>query len=141
MNTESPETTRERARAVVRSTREFMEELVQVRRDSKLRQEDVAERMAVSQPTVAAIERYDANPTLSTIERYAIAVGARLVLRARDERGGDWTATSTHALHVPRSAADPARPGRSPNAVPRVYESTLRVGTWDSLEQHYSEAS
>ena len=38
----------------------------------------VGDRMGVSQPTVAAFESYDANPTLSSISRYARAVGAEI---------------------------------------------------------------
>lgn len=52
--------------------------LVTMRKSHRLTQEAVAERMGVSQPTVAAFERYDANPTLSTIRRYALAVGASI---------------------------------------------------------------
>lgn len=52
--------------------------LIALRKGHKLTQEAVAERMGVSQPTVAAFERYDANPTLSTVRRYALAVGASI---------------------------------------------------------------
>jgi transcriptional regulator with XRE-family HTH domain len=41
--------------------------------------------MGVSQPTVAGFERYDANPTLSTLRRYALAIGARLETRVIDD--------------------------------------------------------
>jgi transcriptional regulator with XRE-family HTH domain len=51
--------------------------LVAMRKNAHLTQADVAERMGVSQPVVSDFERYDANPTLSTIRRYALAVGAR----------------------------------------------------------------
>lgn len=35
----------------------------------------VAERMGVSTDTVEVIERYDSNPTLSQLRRYALAIG------------------------------------------------------------------
>ena len=70
-----------RADSLVANHEALLKSLVQLRQKHGLTQADVAERMNVSQPTVAAFERYDANPTLSTIRRYAMAVGARI----RDE--------------------------------------------------------
>ncbi|WP_295124265.1 helix-turn-helix transcriptional regulator [uncultured Leifsonia sp.] len=64
------------AEDLVAEHRILMQTLVAHRKAHELTQETVAERMGVSQPTVAAFERYDANPTLSTIRRYALAVGA-----------------------------------------------------------------
>jgi DNA-binding XRE family transcriptional regulator len=67
-----------RADSLVTEHRELMQDLVRFRTKHHLTQEVVAERMGVSQPTVAAFERYDSNPKLSTIRRYALAVGARI---------------------------------------------------------------
>lgn len=64
------------AEALVRADDKLLSDLVKLRKSHRLSQETVAERMGVSQPTVAAFERYDANPTLSSIRRYALAVGA-----------------------------------------------------------------
>lgn len=66
------------ADTLVESHVELMRALVSMRKRHSLTQEQVAERMSVSQPTVAAFERYDANPTLSTVRRYALAVGASI---------------------------------------------------------------
>ncbi|MFE6966972.1 helix-turn-helix domain-containing protein [Agromyces sp. NPDC057679] len=52
--------------------------LVRARVASGLTVEQVAERMGVSVDTVRQFERYDADPNLSTIRRYALAVGARV---------------------------------------------------------------
>jgi transcriptional regulator with XRE-family HTH domain len=57
---------------------DLMQDLISLRKRHKISQEVVAERMSVSQPTVASFERYDSNPTLATIRRYALAVGARI---------------------------------------------------------------
>ncbi|WP_165216647.1 helix-turn-helix transcriptional regulator [Schaalia sp. ZJ1691] len=65
---------RERAR--------FLQTLVDLRKQSSLTQSDVAERIGVTQPTVAEFEHYDANPRLDTILRYALAINAHLNLRA-----------------------------------------------------------
>lgn len=39
---------------------------------------DVAKRLGISRPAVAAFERYDADPRLSTVRRYALAIRAHL---------------------------------------------------------------
>lgn len=82
---EEHDVVRDRANALAREQHEFMAALVQLREDHGLRQEDVAERLGVTQAAVSKIERYDANPTLSTIRRYALAVGARLRLQVVDD--------------------------------------------------------
>lgn len=50
--------------------------LIQARKEAGLSQRDVAEMMGVKQPTVAAFESQDNDPRLSTLRRYALAVGA-----------------------------------------------------------------
>jgi len=70
-------TTEELAEALVENNRRLMRELVAIRKEN-VTQVEMAERMLVSQPTVAAFERYDANPTLASIERYALAAGASI---------------------------------------------------------------
>ena len=49
--------------------------------------------MGVSQPTVAAFERYDANPTVSSIIRYAMAVDALIDIKVVDDCGEGVPAT------------------------------------------------
>ncbi|MDR2374222.1 MAG: helix-turn-helix domain-containing protein [Bifidobacteriaceae bacterium] len=74
-----------------------------MRRAKGLTQAQVAERMGVTQPTVAQLERYDANPTLSTLRRYALAVGASTSTSVSDAEApaaeqllGVWVATLPH---------------------------------------------
>ena len=71
----------------------LLEGLVRLRKEHKLSQQTVAERMGVSQPTVAAFERYDANPTVSSIIRYAMAVNALLAIKVVDDSGEGVPAT------------------------------------------------
>ena len=71
---DSPE--QRRAAELVRRDREFLAALVKVRKDRGLTQEDVATRLGVTQPTVAAFERHESDPKLSTLRRYAQAVEA-----------------------------------------------------------------
>lgn len=78
MSVEDPRTIARRADALVEDHEQLLSSLIELRKKHRLSQSVVAERMGVSQPTVAGFERYDANPTLSTIRRYAVSVGARL---------------------------------------------------------------
>lgn len=82
---EPVEVIRARAQALVRSHREMMEELISLRDEHDLRQGEVGDRMGVSQSAVSQFERYDSNPTLATVRRYALAVGARIEYRVLDD--------------------------------------------------------
>lgn len=82
---DTPEAVRSRAESLVSDHAELMRKLVAHRERHKLSQAIVAERMGVSQPSVAKFERYDSNPTLSTIRRYALAVGVRLHTLVEDD--------------------------------------------------------
>ncbi|MGP4995129.1 helix-turn-helix domain-containing protein [Glutamicibacter ardleyensis] len=74
-----------RAESLVEVQTEMLSGLINLRKEHNLSQAAVAERMGVSQPTVAAFEHYDSNPTLSTIRRYALAVGAKLEIAVVDD--------------------------------------------------------
>ncbi len=78
-----------RAHSLVESHSAQLSDLLELRRKHHISQEIVAERMGVSQPTVSAFENYDSNPTLSTIRRYALAVGARISFQVIDDYGTD----------------------------------------------------
>lgn len=82
-----------RAGLLVDARDRLLEDLVGLRKEHKLSQQTVAERMGVSQPTVAAFERYDANPTMSSIIRYAMAVDALLDIKVVDDCGEGVPAT------------------------------------------------
>lgn len=80
-----------RAASLIADHRDLLKGLVATRTSHGLSQATVAERMGVSQPTVAGFERYDANPTLSTVRRYALAVGVRIATQVFDDTAGDET--------------------------------------------------
>ncbi|MDY2669361.1 helix-turn-helix transcriptional regulator [Schaalia hyovaginalis] len=82
-----------RADLLVDARDHLLEDLVSFRKQHNLSQQTVAERMGVSQPTVAAFERYDANPTVSSIIRYAMAVEALLEIKVIDDCGEGVPAT------------------------------------------------
>jgi transcriptional regulator with XRE-family HTH domain len=49
--------------------------LREARETARLTQAELAERLGVSQPSVARLEREDANPTIATLERALLATG------------------------------------------------------------------
>ena len=87
MTSVSDEILERRADLLVDAKDRLLEDLVSLRKEHKLSQQTVAERMGVSQPTVAAFERYEANPTVSSIIRYAMAVDALLDIKVVDDCG------------------------------------------------------
>ena len=93
MTSVSDESLEHRADLLVDARDRLLEGLVRLRKEHKLSQQTVAERMGVSQPTVAAFERYDANPTVSSIIRYAMAVNALLDIKVVDDCGEGVPAT------------------------------------------------
>ena len=98
-----------RADSLVDSHAALLADLVKLRKKHQIPQEIVAERMGVSQPTVSAFERYDSNPTLSTIRRYALAVGARMSIRVIDDCvGEDVTFAAVKSYQASASWAVPS---------------------------------
>jgi transcriptional regulator with XRE-family HTH domain len=85
MQEETLEAIEARAAALVEDHRQLLEALVTIRQIRELNQSELGERMGVSQSAVSQFERYDANPRLSTLRRYALAVGARLETRVVDD--------------------------------------------------------
>jgi transcriptional regulator with XRE-family HTH domain len=69
---------RRRALALAQADEELHAKLLLARSEMHLSQTQVAKIMGVSQPTVASFERYDNDPRLSTIRRYAHAVGVSI---------------------------------------------------------------
>jgi predicted transcriptional regulator len=55
--------------------RDLIEELVRLRQESELSQTELAARMGTSQSAVARLESGDLDARLSTLERYAAALG------------------------------------------------------------------
>lgn len=76
-----------RASHLVRADREFLRRLVKIREDSGLTQKDVADRLGIQQPSVAAFERYDNDPKMSTVRKYAHAIEALVAHRAEPDTG------------------------------------------------------
>jgi transcriptional regulator with XRE-family HTH domain len=68
----------------------LLDTLVACRRDQGLTQSDIARRMGVKQPAVSGFENEDADPRLSTLQRYARAVGGRLRVSVVTNAHCDW---------------------------------------------------
>ncbi|WP_425955321.1 helix-turn-helix domain-containing protein [Xylanimonas sp. McL0601] len=100
-----------RADSLIEAHEQLLDSLVALRKKHNLTQSEVADRMGVSQPTIAAFERDDANPTLATIRRYAHAVGARL----RDEVIDDCCRTGDEQFY--RVVGESFRPSPQVTAV------------------------
>lgn len=87
-----------RAKQLAKADYRLISALVRVRRDSGMSQQDVADRLGLTQQAVAKIERYDNDPKLSTLRRYAHAIGALVDHVVEADEGqlekGDWTAIS-----------------------------------------------
>jgi ribosome-binding protein aMBF1 (putative translation factor) len=62
--------------------RSLVADLVARRRAAGMSQDEVARRMGTSQPAVARLEAGQVDARVSTVQRYAGAVGAQLHLRA-----------------------------------------------------------
>jgi transcriptional regulator with XRE-family HTH domain len=62
---------------------DLVADLVAVRKRKGLSQSEVAERMGTSQPAIARLETGGPDARLSTLERYAAAVGVSLSWRVR----------------------------------------------------------
>jgi transcriptional regulator with XRE-family HTH domain len=78
----------------------LIRDLVELRVRLGLSQKDLADRLEIAQSSIAAFERYDNDPKLSTIRRYAHALGALVSHSVEEDRGQlpntrDWEADAT----------------------------------------------
>jgi len=74
--TPNPRLIRARAKLLAREDRAMRAELIRLRREAGLTQKMVAEMLGISQQAIHKFERYDSDPKLSTLRRYANVVGA-----------------------------------------------------------------
>lgn len=69
---------RRRARALIEFEENLKRDLVETRKQRKLTQQQVADLLGVEQATISSFEDINNDPKLSTIVRYAHAVGATI---------------------------------------------------------------
>lgn len=84
----------------------LMTRLVEARRASGLSQADMAERLEVSQASVSKFERLGNDPRLSTIRRYAAALGVSI--RHHVDAEPDLSKVSQELWHVTACGVTPA---------------------------------
>lgn len=80
-----------------------IDRLIQIRKDRKLTQKQVADRMGVGQSTVAGFENEGSDPRLSTIQRYARAVEARSYVTIHVALQCDWVKPAAQYTESPDS--------------------------------------
>lgn len=93
------------ATALAEADEEMLYALIEFRHTAGLRQRDVARSLGIAQSSVAAFERHDNDPRLSTIRRYALAVGASIehtVRPAHEFFDAGSNATVAHATATGR---------------------------------------
>jgi ribosome-binding protein aMBF1 (putative translation factor) len=81
--------------------RRLVADLTEQRRSAGLSQTEVAARMGTSQSAVARLETGDADVRVSTLERYAAAIGSQLA----------WQARTEPSVGADPTGPDPAGPG------------------------------
>jgi transcriptional regulator with XRE-family HTH domain len=80
--------------ADARAVSDLISTLVGVRRECRLTQSVVAERMGTTQSAVSELERVASDPHISTLQRYGRAVGARIAWKVVLD--GGWTMLDRH---------------------------------------------
>jgi DNA-binding XRE family transcriptional regulator len=97
-----------RAKLLAREDRKMKSELIALRQRAGLTQANVADMLGISQQAVNKLERYDSDPKLSTLRRYANAVGALVEHHVVPDLGqSEWAASSTRwesISEMPRTA-------------------------------------
>lgn len=76
--------------------------LVSIRTHKGMTQEDVANELGVSRQAVARIENPSANPKISTLIAYALAIGARVDITVTDSHASEGIIHRTVSTSAPR---------------------------------------
>jgi DNA-binding Xre family transcriptional regulator len=109
--------------------RRLVADLTAQRRAAGLSQTEVAARMGTSQSAVARLETGDADVRVSTLERYAAAIGSQLAWQAR-ARPGEDTAGPSGGDPMPPDPVGPALggPGLASPGNPRGGQAGTGLG-------------
>lgn len=112
-----------RARTLVESDRDLVRDLVLAREDAGLSQSEVGERMGISQSAVARIESGRRDLRMSTLRRYANAVGASVRHLVTPQREVEAAAATVRGLRLVDKVSDPEENwmmGRYPSQIRAV---------------------
>jgi transcriptional regulator with XRE-family HTH domain len=116
--------------SALRRRRETVGALAEHRRAAGLSQTEVAARMGTSQSTVARLEAGEVDPRLSTLERYAEALGGRLDVELRFGPTivtGFPVVTGLPGPPASPGWASPGRPEIAPDAKPEPLRPAARL--------------
>lgn len=69
---------------------ELIQSLVELRKRAGVTQKELADAMGVKQPAVSGFETEDSDPRLSTLQRYARALGHAIVVDVRPAAHASW---------------------------------------------------
>lgn len=105
----------------------LMDCLTRLRLDRQISQSEVARRMGVRQPTVSEFEKATSDPKLSTLQRYARAIDARVRVMVLASNNCGWSSPSTVAYKPGRLKEQ--KTGMSPQNA-RGY-----VPAWEALHR------
>ncbi len=75
-----PKSSKQVALSNEREWSDLIEQLVEIRVNKGLSQQDVADLLGVTQPAIAQLEYVTSNPTINRIKLYALALGVELQL-------------------------------------------------------------
>ena len=124
------------ATALAEADEEMLYTLIECRHTAGLRQRDVARTLGIAQSSVAAFERHDNDPRLSTIRRYALAVGASIehtVRPAHEFFGANaTTARATATGRVPVTQQLPAETRRLAANAPESWSASVSAAAANS---------
>ena len=104
---ESETTSERRARILARNDSDLMSNLVALRKSKGITQQVLADRLGLTQATIASFESYESDPKLSTIRRYAHALEALVnhVVEADEGQYDNGEAWHVMSFSLPNLAA------------------------------------
>ncbi|WP_091080422.1 helix-turn-helix domain-containing protein [Micromonospora nigra] len=102
----------------------LLRRLVKVRRDLRISQKKVAERMETTQSAVSDLENGNVDPQLSTLQRYARAVTARLVVAIDMPHDSPWCEARFYSRSPASTRLKDARPPAPITSTARNWRSS-----------------
>ncbi|MFI9391955.1 helix-turn-helix domain-containing protein [Streptomyces bauhiniae] len=113
-----------------RSRSSLLRRMVGRRKARKISQAAVAERMETTQSAVSELESGGTDPRLSTMQRYARAIGCRLDVRLKDD-GGDWRFSNAYAVGAVRRERSSVHAAWSTDGADATFSGS---SSWSSAE-------
>ncbi len=101
---------------------ELIQCLVDIRKRAGVTQKQLADAMGVKQPTVSGFETEDSDPRLSTLQRYARALGHAVVVDVRPAAHAAW-------VQQARAPERMMKPAGSLYGTPESIHTATRIAT------------